>query len=228
MADRPSGGRKESIMRNIIEQIEDLGYKVYKGSTDYTQSEERIDNYGTYNPYHINYGHLCVKKPDGKVVNITGALSEKFQIGGIETTREELIKELYKPTDEEWFIFQHGYSTETEEKFKFLCNDHGLLKYTIDDPDHVNEKPEYDKKEPIKTPFINAEDEMLFYIGDEYMVELTVRADADSWVVYRYWFDKVPNNEDITFAYNISQIKLKLKCRLITEEDAIEKLRHSN
>jgi len=211
-------------MRNIVEQIEALGYKVYKGSTDYTQSEERIDSYGTNSPYHINYGHLCIKKPDGKVVNITGALSAKCQIRGIETTREELIRGLYNPTDEEWFIFQHGYSTETEKKFKELCNEHGLLKYTIDDPDCVNEKPKCNKKEPIKTPFINAEGETLIYIDDEYMVEFTVRADADSWNVYRYWFNKVPSNEDITFAYNISQIKLKLKCRLITEENAIDEL----
>ena len=209
----------------LIEQIEALGYKLHRGWTSaFKPDVENIHTYDGLKPYDINYWHFCIESPNGKVTNISGKLDSKIVIGGkISTTKEELTKEFFKPSDEEWFIFQHGYSVEMDKKFKSAYRKHGLIEYSIDDSCCLKEIECIEKKS-IKTPFLNAEEPMLMITKDKYVIEFTVRNDIDSWTVYRFWFDKLPDDTDIVFAYDVSQLQLHMKIGRISEEDAENEL----
>lgn len=212
-------------MTEIIIKLQEMGYKIHKGTTSaYTKNVEDIRCSNVDDPYSFDYGSVCVERPNGEVINITGRLDQKLTIGGVETTREELIRALYQPTDRDWFIYTNKYSPETDEIFKTAYEKCGLIEYTVQDLDYVVEQPVYSKKEPIKTPFINAEGEVLLTVDDKYVLEFTIRADADVWMIYHFYFNRIPSFDDMKAAYDISGIKTKLRTYRMNEKTAIDEL----
>lgn len=113
---------------NVIEKIEELGFKVSCGSIvcDKFYPESKPGSEFLFCEYSI-----VITKPNGEMINLTGQRDRIIKFCKdrkvMETTRAEIQRQAYKLTDGEYYKMIHGYSRKSGEYFEKVASDIGLV-----------------------------------------------------------------------------------------------------
>jgi hypothetical protein len=151
---------------------------------------------------HFNI--IKVTKPDGKEIDLAGRDDReiRFMCSGdpVITTFGKVYREYYNMSDDDYYLFEHGYSRRTGNYLKAVEDNLKLIKYDVSE--------EGAKFESIRTAniFVNGETQ-IGTIGDAYIAQTWTQADIDSFVCRDMFFSKNPTDEMIRTIYDVEHLK---------------------
>ena len=199
-------------MNDIVKQIEEKGYKLYKGHG----SGKHIYTFEIENIESINYGAVCVKTPDGEYKTIVGRLDQPVYIGDktLKTSRRELIEAMYHPSENDWCILEHGYGLQTKEWFTNAYKQLGMIDYKCFECGGVGVKDvpvENETTKPFETMFINGSADISVVDGN-YVLQIFNQADIDAFFCYQFKFKQEPHMEDVHAAFSLKELEGEIGC----------------
>lgn len=173
---------------NVIKKIESLGYRISKGDSD------------AHNPYP-----LALTIPNGETKAIDGNLDRKIIIGGkVETTRRELIQEVYALSEEEMIAYEYGYDKRTHDYLNSVKAHIGLIDISSG-TEYYGEK--IIKNETTKSYAVNFANASgyLSKVDNNFVVQILMSI-GDDISVDSFTFDKYPSLGNFETAWELHKI----------------------
>ena len=194
-----------------IEKIISKGYQIKKGGLflGVPQNEEGvIDKLNPYMFYFI--------KPNGEFSEPHTFLDEIFYITDdkIPTTRREIIKYLYSPTEEEWCLFENGHSLRTKKYLDSIKNKISLIKIDGITEGKLEDIKNEEEIEPFTVDgraFIGTNKDSL------YVVQISYVTGVDSYYTDIYYFEKYPFRKNIETARKIREVESRFRIKELHE-----------
>jgi hypothetical protein len=166
--------------------------------------------------YVANWYHMLIVTPDGRNLNFTGLLDAPASIGGITTTRREITNELFHPSEDDWFIYEHGYSKRTGQYFDSVAHSIGLLDYKEHEVGCDKDLVSLEKTEPFDS-YLNAE---LVYgqYEDKHVIQYITRPDIDVYLCAQIVFSHKPTRDAVKTAIDLEKGKTGFQLGKYKEE----------
>lgn len=183
---------------NILDTLRNVGY--------IPEKETQNAPFGFY-----------IKTPSGTKQHINDTLDTENYIidtdgSKISYTRRQIINELYSPTEEDWCVYENGYSLSTQEYLNIVKKQIGLTEIQI------RNDYEFTSSKIINTDFLdgNAEISVMLQIGKKYLVQMPIR-NNDDLTVYIFVFTKKPSPISVHAAYRLIELEHKFYTKQLSE-----------
>lgn len=171
----------------MYEQIISEGYEILKGRN--------------YKPCQFE---VEIKVPTGEIKRVTGHLDQPIYIGKdkFQTSRREMIKYLYSPSEEEWCMHENRYGLRTKKYLDTTAQRIGLesVEYTEDKGDVTNSTS---KKIGL---YANAED-YLTKVDEKYIYQMFIWH-GDCTEIRTFTFKDYPSENNLRTANDLEEVKM--------------------
>lgn len=209
---RPLGAETKAVTEKgkamkKLEEMLVLGYRFEHGRLNYRYGEDpnEIIEHDT-DPYA-----LVIITPDGEKIELHAMLDRPLTVGGIATTRRELIEALFHPSEEDLCQYEFHYGVRTKNYFAAVLSDIGMLSYT--EYSDMYDPAQIPKFEAMSTMQLTANCEIKIgeYGEGRYIIEYIVPCNIDSYILVQMVFDHYPSREDITTAIEVESTKKEMR-----------------
>lgn len=184
---------------SILDTLRKIGYV--------TEKDPQLPPFGFY-----------IKDPSGTEQHINDMLDTESYIiatdgSKISYTRRQIINELYSPTEEDWCVYENGYSLSTQEYLRTMQKRIGLIE-TRTRTDY-----EFVSTLIINTDFLtnHKENATFLQIGKRYFVQMPIFNNDDLSMVYVFVFSKKPTPISVHTAYRLTELMDKFYCKQLSE-----------